>query len=184
VALEEFRPDAIGLGMSVEDTRSLTEHFVNTPSEPLVPLLDSESVEIRELSRYGEVGVPHPAFLAVLEWARWGGIEVEPVDPTEERYAEMFGDAIGYWELVRRTLRERRLLRAPPAAEGADAFVLAWDERLNHGAGSRRLQEGREGIVARALLTLSSRRSRVAAVIDRERVPRLLAALATETGIG
>ncbi|HEV2317213.1 MAG TPA: hypothetical protein VGV89_06530 [Thermoplasmata archaeon] len=175
--LEETSPEVVALALSTEEAQSLTEHFVQRPTEPFVPLLGSETVEIRELSRYGEVRVPHPAFLEALEWAKRRNRRIVPVDPSEERYAEMFAEEIGYFELVRRTLREKRLLRSPPKAPDADGFILDWDRILNRGGGSRRLQRRREAAVAEALRSLAPRARGISCVIDRERVPALLAAL-------
>ncbi len=176
--LDELDPPAIALGLSVEETAGFQEHFVGARAEPLVPLLTNESVEIRELARYGEVRVPNPSFLVTLEWGRRRGLPLEPVDPSEDEYADMFGDAVGYTELVGRTLRERRLLRSPPEASDPDAFILRWDAQLNRGAGSRQLQWVREQHVALRLRILLPRFGRLVLVLDRERVPVLLRALA------
>ena len=176
-ALEACAPAALGIGLAVEEARSLTDHFVGRRTEPLVPLMTSETVEIRELGRFGEVRVPNPSFLAALEWAARHRVPAEPIDPNEERYARMFGDTVGYVELVRRTVRERRLLRAPPRAEDPDAFVVGWSAAVNRGAQSRRLLQGRERYVVEGLRRLLSNHARVAAVVDRERVEPLLEAL-------
>ena len=176
-ALDAGAPTAIGLGLAVEESRSLTDHFVGRRTEPFVPLLASETVEIRELGQFGEVRVPHPAFLAALEWAERRGVPVRPIDPNEDAYARLFGDSIGYLELVRRTVRERRLLRAPPRANDADGFVVGWSATVNRGAQSRALQLQRERFVADELRRMLGGRARVVAVVDRERIDPLLAAL-------
>ncbi len=171
-ALDELRPEVVAPALSPEEVAGLTAHFVGRATEPFVPLLGTETVEIRELGRYGEVRVPHPAFLAALEWARRSGARVEPVDPSEEVYAELFASKVGYVELVGRTLRERRLLRSPPRADGAEGFVVAWDRQLNRGRGSRALGRERERLVAERLRSLAHR-ERVACVVDRERLEGL-----------
>lgn len=178
-ALAALRPSAIGLGLSPEEAASLAEHFLGTPTEPLVPLLPSESVELRQLARYGEARVPHPAYLVSMREARRRGIPCEGIDPGEDRYAELFSGSIGYLELVRRTLRERRLLRSPPRPPDPESFVLAWDRRLNRGRGSRRLQAAREAHAARELERLRAAFGpTVVGVVDRERWEGVRAALA------
>lgn len=173
-ALDTLQPAVVGLGVSVEEARGLTDHFVGHSTEPLVPLLGSEAVEIRELGRFGEVRVPNPSFLAALEWAAARGVRAEAVDPAEEQYAEMFGSTVGYLELVRRTLRERRLRESPPRVDDPDQFVLQWDASLNRGRESQRLEARREQLVARELGRIALQGAPVAVVLDRERVPRLL----------
>jgi hypothetical protein len=172
-ALESLAPQALALGLSREEAESLTEHFVGAPTEPLVPLLSNETAEIHALARFGEVRVPNPGFLAALEFGRRHGVSPAAIDPSEEQYAEMFGDEVGYVELVRRTLRERRLLRSPPKTADADDFIVEWDRRLNHGSGSRRLQLARDRVAVEGVHRLLAGRGRVAAIFDRERIPGL-----------
>ncbi|MHB8352127.1 MAG: hypothetical protein ACYDFT_05505 [Thermoplasmata archaeon] len=178
-ALDSIRPEIVAPALSAEEVSGLTEHFVGRPTEPFVPLLGTETVEIRELGRFGEVRVPHPGFLAALEWAGRAGARVEAVDPSEEAYAELFASKVGYVELVGRTLRERRLLRSPPRVPEAEGFVSAWDRQLNRGRGSRALLRERERQVADRLTELLRQRpTRIACVIDRERFEALGGALA------
>lgn len=177
-ALEELAPETVAIGLSEEECAGLTEHFVATPTEPFVPLLASETVEVREVGRFGDVRVPHPSFVAAMEWATERGVPVEAVDPSDERYAEMFGERVGYLELVRRTLSERRLLRSPPKAASADELVLRWDAAINKGRSSQVLQSERDEHLALELRRLGRKHRKVVALIDRERVPGVLRALA------
>lgn len=172
-ALEAFRPNAVGLGLTETETESLRTHFIGTPTEPVVPLAPSETVEARALVRYGEVSVPHPAFIALMEWGVRHKIPVEGIDPEEEVQAELFVAHIGYFELVRRTVRERRTGRSPPEAPDADAFALAWDRSVHPGKGSERYALARERAMLEGLKELREGRRRLAVVVDRERVDRL-----------
>ncbi len=168
--IAEFRPQAIGLGLSPSEVESLTTHFVGTASEPVVPLAPGEVREALSLVRFGEVGVPNPTATALLEFGRETGIPVEGLDPDEEVQAELFIANIGYWELVRRTLGERRIGRRPPETNDPDAFALAWDAALHPGRGSARYAQARDRVAAEALRTLRHDHRRVAVVLDRERV--------------
>lgn len=176
-ALETAPPPLLAVGLSEEELASLAEHFVEVETEPLVPLLPTEAVEVRALAAYGEVRLPQPAYRAALEWARDRGVESVAVDATEEEYASAFSEEVGYWELVRRTVRERGLSRSPPKAPDAGAFVLAWDARLNGGRGSRRLVRARNEALARRLAPHLRRAPRLSLVVDRERAEGLAEAL-------
>jgi len=172
-ALGEFGPSAVGLGVSPSELEALRTHFVGTASEPLVPLGPTELAEARALVRFGEVGVPNPAFLTVLDWGRGRGVPVEGIDPDDDVQAEQFVAHIGYFELVRRTIRERRTGRSPPKAPDADAFAVAWDRAPRPGAGSERYALARERSLLEALTALREDHPRAAVVVDRERVERL-----------
>lgn len=171
--LEAFRPTTIGLGLTPEEADSLREHFVGTATEPLVPLAGTETTEARALVRYGEVAVPQPTYLALLEWGRARNVPVVGLDADEDAQAEMFVAHIGYVELVRRTVGERSVGRRPPDSEDADSFALAWDAKAHPGRGSANYATARERALLGHLTELRGRGQRVAVVVDRERAPRL-----------
>jgi hypothetical protein len=178
--LEGFAPRAVGVGLSFDEMTGLNDHFVNRSFEPLVPLTPHESAEVHGLNRHGEVRVPHPAYVGVLEWAADHSLPVEALEPSDERYATLFTEHIGYFELVRRTPRERRLARSPPESPDADAYAIAWDTTLSDGRGSRAFLRAREEAVAAGARRLAARAGRVALVVDRERFAGVVAALTDE----
>ncbi len=180
--LEAFQPDVVGLGISFDELTGLTDHFVGRSSEPLVPLTGAETAEVKGLSRFGEVRVPNPACIEVLEWARARGTRVEPLDPSDETYATMFTDHISYFELVRRTLRERRLTRAPPAASTAEEFATTWHRSMSGGRGSKSFDAARDAALVENARRLSGQARRIAIVVDRERYDSVLARLPAPTG--
>ena len=181
-AIDAFRPDAIGVGVPPAELDGLNEHFVGTPTEPLVPLAAMEAAEIRGLVRYGEVHLPNPAFIGVLGWAKAHGVPVTALDPDDGEYVDLFTGHIGYLELVRRTLRERRLAKRPPTSPTPDEFVLEWDRTRSPGAGSARFAEAREAALVDGLRRLAPKAGRVGAVVDRERFDRVAARLRVADG--
>ncbi|MCI4349716.1 MAG: hypothetical protein L3J93_05820 [Thermoplasmata archaeon] len=177
--LGAFAPDAIALGVSPDELNGVRAYFAHASSEPIVTLAPTESAEVRALAHYGDVRVPNPTVPAVLAWGESHGIPVEPVDPSDDRFAEMFAQQIGYFELVRRTLRERHLARHPPTPPTAEEFALEWGRPPSERGGSSRLILRREESVASSIRVLAQRHARVAVVIDRERFEPLEAALGT-----
>jgi len=167
--LDRFRPEAVGLGLSAEELRGLVEYFVVASGEPVVPLTPTEVNEVRGLVRFGEVGVPNPSFVETLRWGQARGVPVSPLDPSEAEAAELFAEHIGYLELVRRTVRERRAGRDPPAPATPDAFAVEWEERIGHGGGSRSLARARDAYLGQEAEALGRGRSRIAVLVDRER---------------
>lgn len=167
--LATFAPRGVGLGVSFDELTSLNDHFADRPFEPLVPLTSAETAEVLGLSRFGEVRVPSPAYVSVLEWAHAQAVPVEALDLSDEQYALLFAEHISYIELVRRTLRERRLTRAPPDAGSADEYVVRWDRSLASGRGSQAFLSARARAVGAAARRLTDRVGRAAVVVDRER---------------
>ena len=167
--LESFRPQRLGLGLSTDELRSLSDYFVVAEAEPLVPLTSNETSEVRGLVRFGEVRVPNPSFVETLRWAAGRGMPPEALDPDDERTAALFAEHIGYIELVRRTVRERRVARSPPAPSSPDEFALAWDREVAAGRGSREFAGARDLYLVGRLRSLMTEGRSVAAVVDRER---------------
>ena len=171
-ALETIGPSTIGVSLSEEELASVREHFVGVDAEPLVPLMGTESTEVRGLARYGEVRLPHPGIVSALEWARLRSIPVAPLDVTDDEFAELFAENVGYLELLRRTLRERRLRDDPPEAPNADAFALAWEAEMRSSKGSAQMGAARDAAIAERVRRLVvSSGGPVAALVDRERFP-------------
>ncbi len=177
--LYDLAPDAVGLALSPEEFRGYREYFVDARAEPVVPLASTEWSEIRGLVRFGEVRVPNPTMVEAIGWAVDRNVPVEPLDPRDDATAEWFTEHIGYVELVRRTLRERGLAHHPPEPASPDEFVAAWEDTIDVGAGSRRYRAAKDAHLVRAATDFARGRSRVALVLDRERLERVHRALAT-----
>ncbi|MCI4362892.1 MAG: hypothetical protein L3K13_01090 [Thermoplasmata archaeon] len=171
--LHRYHPTRLAIAIGPEELTSYTEQFVNGSTEPVAPLLPTETAEVLALAKFGEVRVPHAPFITALRWASENGVAVAPVDPDEEEYSNLFAEKIGYWELVRRTVRERGAARAPPKAGSVDEFALRWSEQVGHGRASRRFESARSERTVAAARTLAQRGERVALLADRERIPEL-----------
>ena len=179
--VEGFAPSAIGIGTSPEELKGLSDYFVHAPAEPVVPLTATESAEVFGLTRFGEVQVPNPTFVRILEWAGARSVPVEALDVSDDDSASLFADNIGYVELVRRTLRERRLSRKPPEPSSSDEFALAWDREVAAGSGSRRYSRERDTSLVESARRLARLRGRVAVIVDRERFALVRSLLAGES---
>jgi hypothetical protein len=176
--LESFAPARVGLGLSVGELQSLHDYFVESEADPVVPLTSNETSEVRGLVRFGEVRVPNPSFVEVLRWAAARGITTVALDPDDDRTAALFAEHIGYLELVRRTVRERRVSRSPPTPSSPDEFALQWDREVASGRGSRNYATARDVYLARQVPPLTADGQPLAVLVDRERfesVRRLLA---------
>jgi len=167
--LDTFGPAQVGLGLSLSELASLHDYFVVAEAEPVVPLTGNETSEVRGLVRFGEVRVPNPSFVELLRWATARGVPTVALDPDDELTAALFAKHIGYVELVRRTVRERRVSRSPPTPSSADEFALRWDSEVAHGRGSRNFAGERDAYLVRQVPALAAARHPFAIVVDRER---------------
>ncbi|MCI4345348.1 MAG: hypothetical protein L3K07_01115 [Thermoplasmata archaeon] len=179
--LRRYHPTRLAIAIGPEELASYTEQFVNASTEPVAPLLPTETAEVLALAKFGEVRVPHAPFIAALGWANDAGVPVAAADPDEEEYSNLFAERIGYWELVRRTVRERGAARSPPEAASPDEFALRWAGRVGRGRASRRFESARSERTVAAARAFALRGERVALLADRERIPELERQLSAET---
>ncbi|MCI4360211.1 MAG: hypothetical protein L3J91_00745, partial [Thermoplasmata archaeon] len=133
--------------------------------------------EVRGLGRYGEVRVPNPSLVGVLGWARERAVPVAGLDPNDATYADLFAEHISYFELVRRTVRERRLTRDPPTPPTADEYAMHWHRAIGKGRGSRAFDRARDTEFLDGARALKAGARKVALVVDRERYDGVLAGL-------
>jgi hypothetical protein len=180
--LDAFAPAQVGLGLSPSELASLYDYFVVAEAEPVVPLTGNETSEVRGLVRFGEVRVPNPSYVELLRWAAARGVPTVALDPDDDRTAALFAKHIGYVELVRRTVRERKVSRSPPTPSSPDEFALQWDREVAHGRGSRNFAEERDGYLALQVPALAAARHPFAVVVDRERFDSVRAQIAQLSG--
>lgn len=184
--LAQASPNVVALGLSPTEVSSIRERFVDVETEPLVPLYPGEAREVVALARLADVSLPSPAYVGALEWAKSRSVAVEGIEPDDDRYSEMFTTNVGYFELVRRTVRERRLGRRPPEASTPEEFALAWDDAITkrRRGGSGRLVAARESHAADRLTELRSTGRSVVAVVERERASGIATGLGIPDGSG
>ncbi|HYA71458.1 MAG TPA: hypothetical protein VEH28_08865 [Thermoplasmata archaeon] len=167
--LDSFAPARVGIGLSPTELEALREYFVEAEAEPVVPLTENERSEVRGLVRFGEVRVPNPSFVEVLRWSEARGVPAVGLDPDDEQTAALFAEHIGYIELVRRTVRERRVSRSPPTPSSPDEYALEWDREVSSGRGSRAFARARDAYLVRQIPALTAGHEPLAVVVDRER---------------
>jgi len=167
LAIQEVEPDLIAMSVSKEEIEGLRD-FIKEPYE--VEMSRYEELYAKNLSRFGDVFLPPPCFLAGLEEAETGRLELVGVDMDDETHSTAYCALVTGSELFRHTTRFNLLrLRSFRAKTPAD-FVKVWDRKVNNLRGFRELERERERYMAKALagLTAPSRR-RILAIIDVER---------------
>ncbi len=170
--LERRKPRTIVLDLSPEELDGLQEYFGTGDSEPLVPLSGAEVGLARALSKYSDVRMPSPCFVAAVRWGQREGAELVALDENDESYADLFLKHVGYVDLVRRTRAERGLVRGKYGKVAtAEEMALLWAERMHRSSGSKRLWNERCSIAARRLKAIAKGpgKAPIVAVIDFER---------------
>ena len=147
--LEEAKPDLILISISQEQVKGLRE-FLKNPFE--MNLSDYEVMYGVHLSLYGEVMTPPPIYVETLQYADRYNIEVKGLDMSEDEYQELYTGNMKTFDVVRHSVRKRRLLKKDFRASTPEGFVDAWTKNINRVKGLRKIDEARLEYIRNDLL--------------------------------
>jgi len=164
-AIAEVRPSAIGLSISPEDLAALRAAPGGDPG----PLGSEEEAYVAGLSLFAEVEKPLGCFAEGIAAADRLGIPVHPLDMDDEAFSSAYMEAVSAWEFIRSGARASRMRRWRPRADTPEAFVLAWDARVNRSRGLRALQRRREDHMALRIREMAGGHGPVLALVEFER---------------
>ncbi len=164
-AFSDVGPEAAALSISREELEGL-KAFKGGNAPPDNP---EEEVYVNGLGRYGEVRKPPPCFVEAAASARDRNIPIHPLDMDDEQYTSTYVAAVSTVDILLSNARQARLRRWKPSATTPEEFVVEWDGLVNRSAGYRRLQEEREGFVARRIRQLAGKYRVLLALVEVER---------------
>ncbi|MCA1813702.1 MAG: hypothetical protein LC624_07095 [Halobacteriales archaeon] len=146
---EELRPSAVALGVGPEDLAGLQAFVGGATFEPMGN--DADDVYEHYLRQYGEVELPPPDFVAIVQLAGKAGLPIVALDLPEVAYVTRFTEEVSGWALLRYNRRIQQLARHPPPCDDAVSFHLWWDEQLRRLAGFAAVERAREQAMAARL---------------------------------
>lgn len=153
------KEDLVGLG-SLE---RLPEISMSTP----------EIAYARNLQRYGEVRIPPPSYIVLLEHCRTNSIRIEGIDMDDEHFTSAFCKHISGSELIRQSMWEKRLLKKVVESDSPEEFATRWDKLINKYKGYQRLEAHREMVMAKNMRKLS-RNSDLFSIVEVERIQGIM----------
>ncbi|MFQ5838566.1 MAG: hypothetical protein ACE5HJ_07260 [Thermoplasmata archaeon] len=163
--LQSAQFDAVALSISPEEL----DVIFSNPSVRAPPSSTEEEVYMRELKRFGPVKKPPPCFVEAVRIGRSQGLECFPLDMNEEEFTELYCREVSGLELIRYSLRLKKLTRSSFQAETPDDFVLQFDAFLNWLRGHRRVEETREAHISASIASLCSQGFRPLVLVELER---------------
>ncbi len=172
-AIISTRPTAIGVSISPEEVAALRKYDGN----PVAPENVEEEVYVAGLSAWEAPIKPPPCFTEAVKVADARKITIDGLDLDEEAYTDAYVECVSTMELILQGRMEARLSKKKFHANTPEEFVLEWDAEVNRTAGFARLQKRREEHMASRLREIAGKAPRVLAVIEVERVKRVLVAL-------
>lgn len=164
----KIKPDVMALQISEEELEGLRS--VVNGEEYDYFLSNYEEIYARKLASFGEVKVPPPCYERALKLSVDNDIPIIPIDMDDVYYADVFCESISGWDLIRHSLRVKRLRKKRFKAKTAEEFIFEWDREINKLKGFRTLESKREEHMARELLRLSKKHNRILCIMEMQRV--------------
>jgi hypothetical protein len=171
LAIREIKPDLIAMSVSKEEIDGLRD-YIREPYE--VEMSRYEELYVKNLSRFGDVFLPPPCFLAGLEEADNRRIELVGVDMDDETHTTAYCALVSGSELFRHTTRFNLMKLKSFRADTPADFVRVWDRKVNNLHGFRELEKERERFMAKELIRLAAHPGgMMLAIVDAERAEGL-----------
>ncbi|MEM2838650.1 MAG: hypothetical protein QXE18_00960 [Thermoplasmata archaeon] len=165
-AVEKVRPEIIAMSISKEEIEGLKD-YVKEPYE--VEMSRYEELYAERLSKFGDVYLPPPCYLAGLEVAEKNGIELIGIDMDDEAHTTAYCALVNGRELLIHSMRLKFLRLQSFKADNPWDFAIKWDRKVNNLRGLRELERERERYMAEELRKLSLTKKRIMAILDVER---------------
>jgi hypothetical protein len=174
-AVERHRPSALGLTITGEEIDGIRKWNEEENTE-LPPYSDFDRYYIREMSRFGDVRLPSPSLAFLIEFAGKARLPVYPLDMDEDEYSEIFlkhvSPASLFFSSLLRSRRRRKILKG-----NAEEVACEIDRMSMHPKGVETVELERDRHISRRILTLAGENTPFMAIINYERLSRILAFL-------
>ena len=138
--LTKLNPEVVLITLSDEHILGLRD-FLERPYE--IELSDYEIIYGVRLSMYGEVMTPLPVYIEALKYCDSTGIPIVPMDMNEEAYGDLYTKSMRTLDLVRHSIRKKRLLKKDFKDRNVEEFVRNWEKAINRIKGFRAIDEER-----------------------------------------
>lgn len=164
-AIEETKPDALGICISKEELRTLGT-LGNQEAEPSSA---HEEAYMKGLQKFGDVRKPPPCYSECIAVARRLRVPCMAVDMNEYLYTEAYCNFVSVVDVMKQTRDSRALPRRKFKAQSPRDFVLEFDAYVNRHSGFERLEQERERYIALRLSKMADKWNRILALIEIER---------------
>jgi hypothetical protein len=169
-------PDVLALPISSSELKALRRYRGES-----VEMTTPERIYAKNLSRFGEVKIPHPVYVDCVERARDDVIPVCPLDLDDVAFSECYARFITGMEMVSASVREKILNGREFKSTDPFEFAIEWDRAINSSKGYRKLEDCREAYMSEAIVKLLRKHHVLLAVIEHERSHGIIRRIASMT---
>ncbi len=134
----EVAAEAILITISPEEVNGILD-FIKDPYR--MTLSDYEMMYGVNLRKYGEVETPSPIYTESARLSSSYHVPLVPLDLPEEKFSRHFMNHVSTWQLVRHSVRKRRLMHQAFPQKTPEEFVEKWNSIVNSLKGLRKMEE-------------------------------------------
>lgn len=146
--LNTISPQVLLLTISQGEIEGLTS-FIKDPFE--MNLSDYEIIYGVRLSKYGEVMTPPPIYVESVKYLMDTGRKGIGLDMPQERFDQLYSEAMKTRHLIRHSLRKKRTLNYDFKDSNEYEFAEKWIRRVNAVRGLAKIDEARLDYMANAI---------------------------------
>ncbi len=128
--LNSIKPDIILITISPEEVNGI-KYFIENPFE--MSLSDYEIIYGVNLSKYGEVMTPSPIYIETAKYSNKNNIDIIGIDMDEEEYQKAYAQNIKVFDLLRHSMRKKKISRIKFENETPEDYVAKWNETVDVG---------------------------------------------------
>lgn len=154
---------------SLKEMDDLDEELDIEPSKP-------EKIYAEHLSEFGDVSLPPPSYIALLEFCLEEEKELESLDMDDEHYTMAYCKYVTGSQWLRQSFREKSLSKKKFPSKNPRDFARGWDKAINKLKGYQKLEKNREEVMAKNLNRFSKRGS-IFALVEVERLKGVVKSL-------
>lgn len=169
-AIEETKPDALGICISKEELKTLG----TLGDQEAEPSSAHEEAYMKGLQKFGDVRKPPPCYSECIAVARRLRVPCMAVDMNEHLYTEAYCNFVSVVDVMKQTRDSRVLPGKEFKAQSPGDFVMEFDAYVNRHRGFERLEQERERYIALRLSKMAGEWNRILALIEIERFKGVL----------
>ena len=170
--IESIEFDVGALPISKEELEGMKD-FIEQDEKIEIEPNKVEKMYAERLRKFGEVSLPPPSYVFLLEFCEKQDKKIESLDLDEEHYTMAYCKHVTGTQWLRQAFREKSLSRKKIEAETPKEFALRWDEVINKLKGYQALEEHREEVIAKNIKRVS-KKGDVFCIVEVERIEGII----------
>jgi len=165
------RHEAYAVALGIEEIMALIDREKLMEDHELSEL---DMVYAHRLATFGEVQSPTPAFCELIDLCKKDGIDVIPLDMSNNEFTTIFINNVTATEFVKEHKLAKKGMKRKFDVSSPSAFAIAWDAYINKVKGYAKVSRVREKYLAEQLIDIAKYRKSLLAVIEVERINSVL----------